>query len=140
MIFVIKFYDACIVFKDANAPIVWPQTLSNLDGCGKDSFLEHALKMPRTFLVAIFNFAAERLVTAVLAPRLSDCFQFNIGRITVLFAEVLLNRFHLGNRQIELACFAQEHEPVVIEVAYGYYGQIELVRRTYSQLFESQRS
>ena len=98
VVFIVKFHNTCIVLEDANTPIVRSQTFSNLHRCSEDCFLEHALEMPRTILISILDFAAKRFVTAVLAPRLSNCLQFNISWIAALFSEMLLNCIHLGDR------------------------------------------
>jgi hypothetical protein len=83
-LFVVKFYDAGVVAENAHAPVVGPEPLANYPRRREDRFLEHALELNfarlRIPLVAIMNAAAERFVRAMLAPRLGDRFQFDVGR------------------------------------------------------------
>ena len=54
-------------------------------------------------LVAVSDATGQRLVAAVLAPRLRQRLQFDVGRVTLQLAEIPLDRLHLDQGQIELA-------------------------------------
>ena len=51
----------------------------------------------------------------MFAPGLGKGFQFNVSRLAPLLAEIVLNRPHLFERQIELAFAAEAFESVVVE-------------------------
>ena len=84
--------------------------------------------MPLAVLVAIGDPAGQRLVAAVFAPGLGERFQFDVGRIAVQLAEVLLDRLHLDQRQVQLARAAQLLERGIVQFANRHADQLKLVR------------
>ena len=57
--------------------------------------------------VAVMDPPRQRFMRTVLAPGLGDRFQFDVGWIAVLLGEVLADRLHLGEAQVELPRAAQ---------------------------------
>ena len=79
------------------------------------------------------NRTFQRLVYTMLAPRLRQCFEFNIRRLPAEQLKMLLNRLHLGNIQKQILCLAKFHQPIIIQPAYGpaiYFQFIRLKMRT----------
>ena len=136
----IKFHDAGVVLEDADAPIIGPELTSDRLRCREDGFLEHAFEATRAVLVGVFDAAAERLVRAMLAPGLSDGFQFDIRRIAVEFHEVRFDRPHLFEAQIELPDFAERRQRRIVHLANGDVRQLEFVLPAERNPIHQQRS
>jgi hypothetical protein len=95
---------------------------------GEDRFFQHVLETLLAVLVPVRDPPGQRLVAAMLAPRLSQRFQFDIGRIPPQVAVVLLDRLHLDQRQVQLALAAQSPQRVVVQLADRHRHQLEKVR------------
>ena len=80
----VKFYDACVVFKNADAP--W--RLDLFGGFGDVGFEEAV-----DFFAVELDFAPECFVAAVLTPCLAYCLQLYIGGIAFFFFKISLNIF-----------------------------------------------
>ena len=78
----VKFNDARVVLKNANAP--W--RLDLFGGFGDVGF-EEALD----FFAVDLDFALKRFVAAVLTPRLTYRLQLHIGGISFFFLKISLN-------------------------------------------------
>ena len=52
--------------------------------------------------IAVVDPPGQRLVAAMLAPRLGDRLQLHVGRVAVQRAKMGLDRLHLHQRQIKL--------------------------------------
>ena len=81
----------------------------------------------------------QRLVAAVFAPRLRDRLQLDVGRIATDLAKVILDRLHLGQRQVELPLPAQSHQAIVVERTQRDRDQLEAVARSQLQPIEGDR-
>ena len=117
-----------------------PSWRANLLRGGEDRFLEHVLELPLAVLVAIGDAAGERLVAAMLAPGLGDRFQLDVGRIAAELAEVLADRLHLGQLQIELPLAAEAHQGVVVELADRHGADFEAIGPAEVEPRERQRA
>ena len=73
------------------------------------------------------NASAECLVGTVLAPGLSDGFQFDVGGISPQAAEVILHGLHFRDAQVQLTLFAEHHQFVVVHFANSDGGELEFV-------------
>ena len=138
MIFVVELDDPSVVFEHTDTPIVRSQQFADLDRGSKNRFFQHALEMPCSVFVPILDLATQGFVTAMLAPCLSDGFQFDIGRVAALFAKLLLYGQHFCDRQIKLTGLAQLHERILIQVADRHNDELERIGRSDCNLLELQ--
>ena len=83
--------------------------------------------------------ALERLVRAMLRPRLGQRFQLHVGRVAAGGAEMLLDRPHLGQAQRQLAVAAQLQQSRIVQLAQRHDGELEAVRSADRQMFQRQR-
>ena len=80
VVIAIKTHDARIVAKNADTPVVCPERFTHRMGCSKDRFLEEIVVVGFAGWPRMIDRAPERLVAAVLAPRLRNRFQFDLKR------------------------------------------------------------
>ena len=127
-LFVVELHDAGVVLKDADAPIVLAQPLTDFARCGKDRLFEHVAELQVAGVVPIVNSAAQRLVRAVLAPGLGDRFQFDVGGITLQIDEVLADRPHFHQAEIQLALATEVGKLGIVHLADRDGRAAELIR------------
>ena len=127
VLLVVELHDTRVVLEDADAPVVLAEPPTNLDRGAEDGLFEHVFEDPLTVFVAVADAALERLVRAVFAPRLSDRFKFDVGRIALLLDPVPLDRLHLGEAQVKLAVFAEVHQRRIVHRPDRDGAQSELV-------------
>ncbi len=75
----------------------------------------------------------------MFAPRLSQRFQFDVGRIPPQVAVILLDRLHFDQCQIQLALAAQPPQRIVVQFADRHRHQLEPIRRTDVQFRQFER-
>ena len=80
MMRIVEADHAGVVAEHADAPVLWAEAAADLAGGGEDCLLEHVLEVPLAALVAIADAAGQRLVAAMLAPRLRDGFELDVRR------------------------------------------------------------
>ncbi len=140
MVLVIELDNSSVVFEDADTPIVFAKLAADgLRGL-KDCLLQHVLKLAFAILVRVSDAAGESLVAAVFAPRLRDCFKLDISWFTVERLEMLLDRLHLGERQVELSFAAELHQLVIVQRSDIDLRQLEFVSRPHIDTIEVERS
>ena len=74
----------------------------------------------------VFPFFIASVFTG-FAPRLSDRFEFDVGRISLLLDPVLFDCLHLGEAQVKLPMLAEVHQGVIVHRADGDDAQLEFV-------------
>ena len=139
VLLVVELHHTGVVLEDADAPVVLAESPANLDRRAEDGLFEHVLEDPLTVFVAVADAALQRLVRAVLAPRLSDRFEFDVGRIALLLDPVLFDRLHLGEAQIKLAMLAEVPQCGIVHRTNGDRPQSELVFGTGSDRVHVER-
>ena len=72
-------------------------------------------------------------MAAVLAPGLGDRFQLDIGRFAAQIAEVVLNRFHLDERQTQLSALLSATSSSSSRSRIGTVTRLEAIRRAEMQ-------
>ncbi len=116
-----------------------PSLAANLLRGGEDRLLQHVLEMPLALLVPVGDSAGQRLVAAVLAPGLRQRLQLDVGRIAVQLAEILLDRLHLDQRQVQLAVAAQIAPAARRPGSDRHLHQLERVRLSHVQVRQVER-
>ena len=90
--------------------------------------------------VAVVDPPVERLVRTVFAPGLGERLQLDVGRVAVQLDEVLANRLHLGEAQVELARAAQVGQCAIVHLADRHRHPLEAVRAAQRQTLHRQRA
>ena len=130
VVFVVELDDARVVGENADAEVVGAEVFADFDGRAEDRFLQHILEEDFAFRAAVRNPPGERFMAAVFAPSLRDRFEFDVGRVAVEVLEMLPDRLHFDERQVELASLAERFEFRVVHRANRDRLKFEIVRRT----------
>jgi hypothetical protein len=131
-----------VVREHAHTPVVRAELLADRLGCPEHRLFEEVLVSAGLLRAVIRkgDGALESLVRAVFRPRLSNRFEFDVGGVSLQFAEVSLHRLHLIEREGKRVILAELHKPGIVEIADGDIDELEGVRRAEGEVIGLDRA